>query len=44
MSHDGSYYVAHVIALPSLLREGAAERNSAVGALFIWKAELDGRS
>jgi DNA-binding CsgD family transcriptional regulator len=44
MSHDGSYYVAHVIALPSLLREGAAERMSAVGALFIWKAELDGRS
>ena len=44
MSHDGSYYVAHVIALPSLLREGAAERTSAVGALFIWKAELDGRS
>ncbi|MET4476439.1 helix-turn-helix transcriptional regulator [Bradyrhizobium sp. F1.13.3] len=44
MSHDGSYYVAHVIALPSLLRDGAAERSSAVGALFIWKAELDGRS
>jgi len=44
MSHDGSYYVAHVIALPSLLREGAVERTSAVGALFIWKAELDGRS
>ncbi|MET4216098.1 DNA-binding CsgD family transcriptional regulator/PAS domain-containing protein [Bradyrhizobium sp. LB14.3] len=44
MSHDGSYYVAHVMALPSLLREGAAERSSAVGALFIWKAELDGHS
>lgn len=44
MSHDGSYYVAHVIALPSLLREGAAERNSAVGALFVWKTELDVRS
>lgn len=43
-SHDGSHYVAHVIALPSLLREGAAERNSAVGALFVWKAELDARS
>lgn len=43
-SHDGSYYVAHVIALPSLLREGAAERTTAVGALFIWKAELDSRS
>src|SRR4030095_11526980 len=24
--------------------EGAAERTSAVGALFIWKAELDSRS
>jgi DNA-binding CsgD family transcriptional regulator len=44
MSHDGSYYIAQVIALPSLLRDGAAERSSAVGALFIWKAELDGRS
>jgi DNA-binding CsgD family transcriptional regulator/PAS domain-containing protein len=44
MSHDGSHYVAHVITLPSLLREGASERTSAVGALFIWKAELDGRS
>ena len=44
MSHDGSHHVAHVIALPSLLREGAVERNSAVGALFIWKAEFDGRS
>ncbi|MDE5459343.1 helix-turn-helix transcriptional regulator [Bradyrhizobium sp. CSS354] len=43
MSRDGSHYVAHVIA-PSLLREGTAERSSAVGALFIWKAELDGRS
>jgi DNA-binding CsgD family transcriptional regulator len=44
MSHDGSYYVAQIIALPSLLRDGVAERSSAVGALFIWKAELDGRS
>ena len=44
ISHGGSHYVAHVIALPSLLREGAAERTSAVGALFVWKAELDGRS
>lgn len=44
MSRDGCYYVAHVIALPSLLREGTAERNSAVGALFVWKAELDVRS
>lgn len=43
-SHDGSHYIAHVIALPSLLRETAAERASAVGALFVWKAELDGRS
>ena len=43
-SHDGSHYVAHVIALPSLLRDGAAEHSSAVGALFVWKAELDGRA
>lgn len=41
LSHDGSYYVAQIIALPSLLRDGVAERSSAVGALFIWKAELD---
>ncbi|EJN12256.1 DNA-binding protein with HTH domain containing protein [Bradyrhizobium sp. YR681] len=44
IAQDGSYYVAHVIALPSLLREGAAERTPAVGALFIWRAEFDGRS
>lgn len=44
MSQDGSHYIAHVIALPSLLREAAAERTSAVGALFVWKAELDGHS
>lgn len=43
-SHDGSHYVAHVIALPSLLRDGATERSSAVGALLVWKAELDSRS
>lgn len=41
-SHDGIHYVAHVIALPSLVRGGAADRSSAVGALFVWKAELDG--
>ena len=44
MAHDGSHYVAHVIALPSLLRDGATERTSAVGALLVWKAELDSRS
>jgi len=44
ISHGGSYYIANVIALPSLLRDGATERTSAVGALFVWKAELDGRS
>jgi len=44
ISDSGSHYVANVIALPSLLRDGATERTSAVGALFIWKAELDGRT
>jgi len=44
MSRSGAYHVANVIALPSLLREGAADRSSAVGALFVWRAELDGRS
>ncbi|QOG19297.1 MULTISPECIES: helix-turn-helix transcriptional regulator [Bradyrhizobium] len=43
-SDNGSYYVAHVIALPSLLREGVVGRTTAIGALFVWKAELDGRS
>ncbi|MGY8631200.1 helix-turn-helix transcriptional regulator [Bradyrhizobium sp. 14AA] len=40
-ARDGSHYVAHVIALPSLLRAGATERTSAVGALLVWKAEFD---
>ena len=44
MSHDGAYYIAHVIALPSLLRHGAEPACGAVGALFVWKAEVDGRS
>jgi DNA-binding CsgD family transcriptional regulator len=44
ISHDGSYYIAHVIALPSLLRDGAEPACGAVGALFVWKAEVDGRS
>ncbi|MBC9879139.1 helix-turn-helix transcriptional regulator [Bradyrhizobium sp. INPA01-394B] len=41
-SHDGSHYVAHVIALPSLLRQGRAD--GAIGALFVWKAKLDARA
>ena len=44
MSHDGAYYIAHVIALPSLLRDGAEPACGAVGALFVWKAEVDGQS
>jgi DNA-binding CsgD family transcriptional regulator len=44
MSHDGAYYIAHVIALPSLLRNGAEPACGAVGALFVWKAEVDGQS
>ena len=42
---DGSHYIAHVIALPSLLREGSAGRAcGAIGALFVWRARLDARS
>src|SRR6266700_2224071 len=44
MSHDGAYYIAHVIALPLLLRHGAEPACGAVGALFVWKAEVDGQS
>ncbi|MGX4772520.1 helix-turn-helix transcriptional regulator [Bradyrhizobium guangdongense] len=44
-SRDGSHYIAHVIALPSLLREGNAGRTcGAIGALFVWKAKLDVRA
>ncbi|MET3911008.1 DNA-binding CsgD family transcriptional regulator [Bradyrhizobium sp. S3.3.6] len=44
-SSGGSHHVAHVIALPSLLREGSAGRAcGAIGALFVWKAKLDARS
>ncbi|WP_298874601.1 helix-turn-helix transcriptional regulator [uncultured Bradyrhizobium sp.] len=42
---DGSHHIAHVIALPSLLREGIAGRaGGAIGALFVWKAQLDARA
>jgi len=44
MAHDGSYYIAQVIALPSLLRNGAETAGGAVGALFVWKAEVDSQS
>lgn len=44
-STDGSHYVAQVVALPSLLREGGPGRAcGAVGALFVWKAAIDARS
>lgn len=43
-SHDGLHYVAHVIALPSLMRDRKAGPGSAVGALMVWKAELGKRS
>ncbi|WP_354137130.1 helix-turn-helix transcriptional regulator [Bradyrhizobium sp. LB11.1] len=42
---DGSHHIAHVIALPSLLREeSAGGSGGATGALFVWKAQLDARS
>jgi DNA-binding CsgD family transcriptional regulator len=42
---DGSHHIAHVVALPSLLREESAQRSGgAVGALLVWKATMDARS
>lgn len=43
-SHDGSHYLAHVVALPSLMRGDATGQGAAVGALMVWKAQLDRRS
>jgi DNA-binding CsgD family transcriptional regulator len=44
-SSDGTHHIAHVMALPSLLREGSAGcAGGAIGALFVWKAKLDARS
>jgi len=44
MAHDGSYCIVQIIALPSLLRNGAESAGGAVGALFVWKAEVDSQS
>lgn len=44
-SHDGYHYVAQILPLASIQRDGTAEQSfGAVGALFVWKAELDSRS
>lgn len=44
-SHDGSHYIAQIIALPSLIRGGGpGHACGAVGALFVWKATIDARS
>ena len=45
MSHDGQHYVAQILPLTSIRRDGALEQSAgAVGALFVWKAELDSHS
>jgi DNA-binding CsgD family transcriptional regulator len=44
-SHDGHPYVVQILPIASIQRDGTAEPSSgAVGALFVWKAELDSRS
>jgi DNA-binding CsgD family transcriptional regulator len=43
-AHDGERYVAHILPLTSLARNGARCPSKAVGALFVRKVELDGQS
>jgi DNA-binding CsgD family transcriptional regulator len=43
-AHDGGRYVAHILPLRSLARNGAGIGFKAVGALFVRKVELDSDS
>jgi DNA-binding CsgD family transcriptional regulator len=43
-AHDGERYVAHVLPLASLTRNGPERSFKAVGALFVRKVELDSQS
>lgn len=44
IAHDGQRYVAYVMPLASMARNGAGTEFKAVTALFVRKAELDSRS
>jgi DNA-binding CsgD family transcriptional regulator len=44
IADDGERYVAHVLPLASLIRDGADRAFKAVGAIFVRKVELNGRS
>jgi DNA-binding CsgD family transcriptional regulator len=43
-AHDGGRYVAHVLPLASLARNGGGIASKAVAALFVRKVDLDGDS
>lgn len=43
-AHDGTRYVAHVLPLASVMRNGDGRSFKAVGALFVRKMELESRS
>ena len=43
-AHDGARYVAHLLPLRSVVRNGAEAPSKAVAAVFVRKAELDGQS
>jgi DNA-binding CsgD family transcriptional regulator len=43
-AHDGTRYVAHVLALKSVLRNERGPKLKAVAALFVRKAGLDSQS
>jgi DNA-binding CsgD family transcriptional regulator len=43
-AHDGERYVAHVLPLASVMRNGARSPSKAVGALFVRKLELNSQS
>jgi len=43
-AHDGSQYIAHLLPLRSVVRNGAEAPLKAVAAVFVRKVELDGHS
>ena len=43
-AHDGERYVAHVMPLASMMRNGAERSFKAIGALFVRKVDLDSQS
>jgi DNA-binding CsgD family transcriptional regulator/PAS domain-containing protein len=43
-AHDGARYVAHLLPLTSVVRNGARAPSEAIAAVFVRKVELDGQS